>query len=50
MKPRNPPNEATSCYANPWVDSIPIERIYGIGKRYSEALRGIGIDTVGEVK
>lgn len=31
------------------VDSIPIERIYGIGRRHSEALRSIGVETVGEI-
>ena len=31
------------------TESYPIERIYGIGKRYSEALRCIGVETVGEV-
>ena len=29
--------------------NFPIESIYGIGKRYSEALRGIGVETVGDI-
>jgi hypothetical protein len=49
MRSRSLPDEVASGYANPRVDSIPVESIYGIGKRYSEALRGIGVETVGEV-
>jgi len=30
-------------------ENYPIESIYGIGKRYSEALRNIGVETVGEL-
>lgn len=30
-------------------ESYPIESIYGVGHRYSEALRGIGVETVGEL-
>jgi predicted RecB family nuclease len=29
--------------------SFPIESIYGIGKRYSEVLRGIGLETIGDI-
>jgi hypothetical protein len=49
MKPRSPLDEPTITQTIQGVDSIPIESIYGIGKRYSEALRGIGVETVGEV-
>ena len=49
MKPRSPPDETSTTQTIKHVDSIPIESIYGIGKRYSEALRSIGVETVGEV-
>ena len=48
-KPRSPQNEQTKIQTIQGVDRIPIESIYGIGKRYSEALRRIGVETVGEV-
>lgn len=31
------------------AESHPIESIYGVGKRYSDALRGIGVETVGDI-
>jgi predicted RecB family nuclease len=31
------------------ASSQPVESIYGVGRRYSESLRGIGVETVGDV-
>jgi predicted RecB family nuclease len=41
------PSETGRAKTNP--ASQPIESIYGVGRRYSEALRGIGVETVGDV-
>ncbi len=45
------PNDATEVVqtSSHAAASFPIESIYGIGKRYSEALRGIGVETVGDI-
>jgi len=31
------------------TDDSPIEIIYGVGRKYSEALKGIGVETVGDI-
>jgi len=50
VKPRDvQPTEESGVIQGIPSGSYPIESIYGIGRRYSEALRGIGVETVGEV-
>jgi len=43
------PPETSSVRGCRSAESSPIESIYRIGKRYSDALRVIGVETVSEV-
>ena len=49
VKPRNLPDETTTTQSTQRAESYPIEGIYGIGRMYSEALRGIGVETISEI-
>ena len=56
MNTQNPQELQNQVDASPEVKQpinlagrLPIQTIYGIGSRYAEALRGIGIETVGDI-